>query len=194
MLGLRVVALASLALPAAAFTASAGGRAAIISQLPSVVQRHAVSPVAVEAEDEAVAAPAPAPAPATFVPGESCTGEKVVVVGASGYIGKAVVREAVRRGYDTTAVVRDPSRSEPKFAGARVVRADVCQPATLEGEGAALGKGAVDVVISCLASRSGSKKDSFAIDYQATLNCFEAARKAGARHFVMLSAFCALTA
>ena len=122
MLGLRVVALASLALPAAAFTASAGGRAAIISQLPSVVQRHAVSPVAVEAEDEAVAAAAPAPAPATFVPGESCTGEKVVVVGASGYIGKAVVREAVRRGYDTTAVVRDPSRSEPKFAGARVVR------------------------------------------------------------------------
>ena len=31
------------------------------------------------------------------VPGESCTGEKVVVVGATGYIGKAVVRESVRR-------------------------------------------------------------------------------------------------
>ena len=39
----------------------------------------------------------------------------------------------------------------------------------------------VDVVISCLASRTGSKKDSFAIDYQATLNCLDAARAAGAR-------------
>jgi len=52
----------------------------------------------------------------------------------------------------------------------------------------------VDVVISCLASRSGSKKDSYAIDYQATLNCLEAARAAGARHFVMLSAFCVKSA
>ena len=52
----------------------------------------------------------------------------------------------------------------------------------------------MDVVISCLASRSGSKKDSFAIDYQATLNCLEAAKAAGARHFVMLSAFCVKSA
>ena len=46
-----------------------------------------------------------------------------------GYIGKAVVREAVRRGYPTTAVVRDATRatSEPKFAGASVVQADVTQ-------------------------------------------------------------------
>ena len=45
-------------------------------------------------------------------------------------------------------------------------------------------------MVSCLASRSGTKSDSFAIDYQATLNCLEAAKKQGANHFVMLSAFC----
>ena len=127
------------------------------------------------------------------VAGESCSGEKVVVVGASGYIGKAVVRESVRRGYPTTAVVRDASAAagEAKFKGANVVQADVTQPATLGGP---LSSGNVDVVISCLASRSGSKKDSFAIDYQATLNCLEAAKAAGARHFVMLSAFCVTSA
>jgi len=132
----------------------------------------------------------------SFVPGESCTGEKVVVVGATGYIGKAVVRESVARGYPTTAVVRDAARakSEPKFAGANVVQADVCAAESLGLPGAPFEKGAVDVVISCLASRSGSKKDSFAIDYQATLNCMEAARAAGARHFVMLSAFCVKSA
>lgn len=45
-------------------------------------------------------------------------------------------------------------------------------------------------MVSCLASRSGTKSDSFAIDYQATLNCLEAAKKQGTNHFVMLSAFC----
>lgn len=45
-------------------------------------------------------------------------------------------------------------------------------------------------MVSCLASRSGTKSDSFAIDYQATLNCLETAKKGGVEHFVMLSAFC----
>ena len=133
---------------------------------------------------------------ADHVPGEACSGERVAVVGATGYIGKAVVREAVRRGYPTTAVVRDSSKAaaEPKFQGATIVQSDVCAPSTLSAPGGPFTEGAVDVVISCLASRSGSKKDSFAIDYQATLNCLNAARAAGARHFVMLSAFCVKSA
>ena len=137
-----------------------------------------------------------APRCSAFVPGETCTGEKVVVVGATGYIGKAVVRESVARGYPTVAVVRDAARaqSEPKFSGATVAQADVCDAASLGKPGAPFEPGSVDVVVSCLASRSGSKKDSFAVDYQATLNCLNAARAAGARHFVMLSAFCVKSA
>ena len=74
-----------------------------------------------------------APRCSAFIPGETCTGEKVVVVGATGYIGKAVVRESVARGYPTVAVVRDAVRaqSEPKFAGATVAQADVCDAASL---------------------------------------------------------------
>ena len=34
------------------------------------------------------------------------------------------------------------------------------------------------------------QKDSWDIDYQATLNALEAARAAGAQHFVLLSAIC----
>ncbi len=50
----------------------------------------------------------------------------------------------------------------------------------------------IESIVSCLASRSGIKKDAYAIDYQATLNCLEAGREASvnARHFVLLSAFC----
>lgn len=52
--------------------------------------------------------------------------------------------------------------------------------------------GNVEAIISCLASRSGVKKDAYAIDYQATLNCLESGKDASvnARHFVLLSAFC----
>jgi divinyl chlorophyllide a 8-vinyl-reductase len=92
-------------------------------------------------------------------------------------------------------VVRDAARgaAEPKFEGATIVEADVCDPSSL-AKSAAFSKGGVDVVVSCLASRSGSKSDSFAIDYQATLNSLNAARAAGARHFVLLSAYCVKSA
>jgi len=168
---LRLISLAIALLPG---VAAFGGRLAALTQ-PIVQQRGSR-------------------AASMCAPGESCTGERLAVVGATGYIGKAVVREAVRRGYPTTAVVRDAAAAaaEPKFQGATVVQADVCNPSTLTGT--PFKKGEVDVVISCLASRSGSKKDSFAIDYQATLNCLNAAREAGARHFVMLSAFCVKSA
>ena len=50
--------------------------------------------------------------------------------------------------------------------------------------------GSIESIISCLASRSGIKKDAYAIDYQATLNCLESGRAVNTRHFVLLSAFC----
>lgn len=113
----------------------------------------------------------------------------VLVVGATGYIGKFVVQECVRRGFKKViAVTRsEPQGKEEYFNGANIKVADVTNPESIktafEGE-------QVDAVISCLASRSGTKSDSFLIDYQATLNSLEAARAAKAKHFVLLSAFC----
>ena len=50
--------------------------------------------------------------------------------------------------------------------------------------------GSIEGIVSCLASRSGIKKEAYAIDYQATLNCLDAGREVGAKHFVLLSAIC----
>lgn len=134
-------------------------------------------------------------AAAAPVPGESCTGEKVAVVGATGYIGKAVVKESIRRGYPTTAVMRDVSKAndEPKFNGATLKEFDVCNQ-DLCRDGYLFGKGDADVVACCLASRTGTKADSYKIDYQASLNCAKAAKKAGARRFILLSAYCVKSA
>jgi putative NADH-flavin reductase len=58
-----------------------------------------------------------------------------VVAGATGYIGKSVVRESVRQGHKTVALVRDKSKVESKegkllygqfFEGAEIVECDVC--------------------------------------------------------------------
>lgn len=125
-------------------------------------------------------------------------GKTAIIAGATGYIGKSVVREAVRQGYNTVALVRDASKADNYkgfFDGAEVVECDVQNADALTKtmvDIKAKNGGNVEAVISCLASRNGLKKDAYAIDYQATLNCLESGRdeSVNARHFVLLSAFC----
>jgi divinyl chlorophyllide a 8-vinyl-reductase len=118
--------------------------------------------------------------------------KRVVVVGATGYIGKFVAQESIRRGHDTVVIVRPGSNSASStskyFQGAKVVYGDVTNEENLKSCEAFKDK--VDVVISCLASRSGIKEDSFLIDYQATLNSLNAGIAANADQFILLSAFC----
>ena len=47
-----------------------------------------------------------------------------------------------------------------------------------------------DIVVSCLASRTGVKRNAWAIDHQAHVNVLQAARKAGVTHWIQLSAIC----
>lgn len=127
------------------------------------------------------------------------TGKIVIIAGATGYIGKAAVRESVRQGYNTIALVRDRSKADNFdlfFEGAKVIQCDVqnadALTKTMVEIKEAHGNKDIEAIISCLASRSGVKKDAYAIDYQATLNCLESGRysSVNARHFVLLSAFC----
>ena len=62
-------------------------------------------------------------------------GKTTVIAGATGYIGKSVVRESVRQGYKTIALVRDKKKVESPegkalygqfFEGADLVECDVC--------------------------------------------------------------------
>lgn len=123
----------------------------------------------------------------------------VVVAGATGYIGRAVVRESINRGYNTIALVRSKNKilSEEgqrlygdSFDGASVVEMDVSDGASISNYLANIDN--VDTIVSCLASPVGTKKEAYAIDYQATLNCLNAGRdeRVNARHFILLSAYC----
>jgi divinyl chlorophyllide a 8-vinyl-reductase len=109
----------------------------------------------------------------------------ILIVGATGYIGSAVVAESVRQGHDVIAVTRAPVE-DGRFDGAEVVVADVAEPASI----AKAFNRKVDAVISCLACRSGLPKDFDDIDYKATLNVLNAAQENETEKFVLLSAIC----
>ena len=123
--------------------------------------------------------------------------ERVFVVGATGYIGKFVVRELVGRGYDVVSFARERSGVGSKtragetcsqLKGSEVRFGDVSSMDSLIKRG--IRGEHFDVVVSCLTSRNGGVKDSWNIDYQANRNALDAGKAAGAKHFVLLSAIC----
>lgn len=131
---------------------------------------------------------------------------RAIVFGATGYIGRAVVKQFLEQGYAVTAFSRSRSGVSGRdneenvramFPGAHVVFGDVTEPSGVEAAFKRVAKGEEEeeeekarVVVSCLASRTGGVKDSWQIDYEATLNVLQAAREGGVNHFVLLSAVC----
>lgn len=122
----------------------------------------------------------------------------VLVVGSTGYIGNFVVKELVNRRFNVIAVCREKSGIRGKNSkedtlnklnGANVCFSDVTQLDDLQKSLENLGV-PIDVVVSCLASRTGGVKDSWKIDYEATKNSLLAGKNFGAKHFVLLSAIC----
>lgn len=122
----------------------------------------------------------------------------VLVVGSTGYIGKFVVKELINRGFNVIAIARERSGIRGKNSkedtlsdlnGANVCFSDVTNLDIFEKSVKNLGF-PIDVVVSCLASRTGGVKDSWKIDYEATKNSLVAGKNFGASHFVLLSAIC----
>ena len=58
---------------------------------------------------------------------------KIVLFGATGNLGTVILDEALNRGHEVTAVVRDPAKLATKHAALIVVKGDVAQPASYAG-------------------------------------------------------------
>jgi divinyl chlorophyllide a 8-vinyl-reductase len=118
--------------------------------------------------------------------------QRVLVLGATGSIGRAAVRALIAAGHETVCFLRprrdggDPRVLFPE--GARLRFGDVTDPDSLWRNGFAGEK--FDVLVSCLASRTGLPEDAWAVDYQAHVDALAAAQRAGVRHMVLLSAIC----
>ena len=114
---------------------------------------------------------------------------RVLMLGATGAIGAATVKALLEEGHQVVCLVRPgPGRHKDVVEGAETRLADARYLDSLLRDG--FRGEAFDVVVSCMASRTGAPKDAWAVDYQAHAHVLSAARTAGVRHFILLSAIC----
>lgn len=107
---------------------------------------------------------------------------RVVVAGATGYIGSRLVPRLLERGHEVRCVVRDPAKAPAsRWPGAEVVRADVLMPETLAS--AFAGADAAYYLVHSMTTGSG---DFAAMDREAARNVARAAAEAGLKRIVYL--------
>jgi len=68
----------------------------------------------------------------TFKKSSDQSNIKVVIFGATGSIGRALLAQALAQAYPATALVRTPAKIDAEHANLRVVQGDVLDPASVE--------------------------------------------------------------
>lgn len=137
--------------------------------------------------------------PATAASADTDTGtvpRRVLVLGATGTIGRAAVRALAAKGHEVVALARPPATEQAddgvtgaaSLSGVSVRCATVTDPDSLRRDG--FRGEAFDAVVSCMASRTGVPADAWAVDHRAHVDALNAAREAGVSHWVQLSAIC----
>jgi len=112
-------------------------------------------------------------------------GGKVLVTGATGFIGGKLVSALLAAGRDVRAAVRDPERARG-LRGAEIFRADLLQPESLTGI-----ETGIDVAVHCasiLGKWGTDEKHLYDINVNGTLNLLSRFCGTGVRRFVHLSA------
>jgi divinyl chlorophyllide a 8-vinyl-reductase len=123
---------------------------------------------------------------------------RVLLAGATGYIGQAVLRELVAQGHEVVALVRPGRRlslglSDHKSDETLDALSDavtVVETEITSDEDWTSPLPNTDVVVSCLASRSGAAADARLVEYEANRRLLAYAERVAVEHFVLLSAIC----
>lgn len=121
-------------------------------------------------------------------------GRTVCLIGATGTIGRATAAALAAAGHELVCLVRalprhdGQSRRSPLPDGTIVRTVDLSDPVAIARDG--FGGQHFDAVVSCMASRSGTPADAWAVDHRAHCHVLDAAQAAGVAHFVLVSAIC----
>jgi len=106
----------------------------------------------------------------------------VLVVGATGSLGRLVVEEALRQGHAVRALVRNPRKAGQLPREAQVVLGDVTRPDTLSGA-----VDGVDAIVFTLGSDGAGKVGAEHVDYGGVWNVLRALGSRTARIALMTS-------
>jgi divinyl chlorophyllide a 8-vinyl-reductase len=120
--------------------------------------------------------------------------KRVFMLGASGTIGQATVQALIHAGHEVVCFVRprhgasSPLMAQLQSLGAELRWGEVDERQSLQAHG--FRGEPFDVLMSCMASRTGAPRDAWAVDHRAHVQALEAARQAGVSQMVLLSAIC----
>lgn len=108
--------------------------------------------------------------------------KKILVIGASGMIGKPVTRELIKAGFDVTILARDPQKMQLLFPGIKVIAGDVLDPTTLHAAFAEQ-----EGVYVSLQAKRGALETGPLPEREGLANIIEAAKEAGIKKLGYLS-------
>ncbi|WGV98293.1 SDR family oxidoreductase [Vibrio sp. YMD68] len=111
---------------------------------------------------------------------------RILVVGATGYLGLHMVRQLQTHNLSFKAIARNKKKLvEMGVSSDQIIEAQVTDPKSLLGE-----LNEIDVVISCLGiTRQKDGLKYMDVDYQANLNVLIEAERSGVSRFIYISAF-----
>ena len=108
---------------------------------------------------------------------------KVLLAGATGYLGRYITQELLSRNLETKIIVRDKYKVKFDSPNLEIIEAEVTKPETLDN----LFNGA-DVVISTVGiTRQKDGLTYMDVDYQANKNLIDEAKKSGVQKFIYIS-------
>ena len=108
---------------------------------------------------------------------------QVLVVGATGTLGRQIARQALDAGHQVRCMVRTPRKASfLQEWGCELTRGDLLEPASLDYalEG-------VDAVIDAATSRPDDPRSVYQTDWDGKLNLFRACESAGVKRFIFMS-------
>lgn len=107
----------------------------------------------------------------------------VLVVGATGTLGRQIARRAIDEGHQVRCLVRSPKKAAfLKEWGAHLIQGDLCKPETLPP---ALEN--VDAVIDAATARATDSLSIKKIDWEGKVNLIQAAKAANIKRYVFFS-------
>ena len=109
--------------------------------------------------------------------------KRILLIGATGTAGRATLDALVADGHEVICFARSSANM-----GVEVRVGDAGDPVSLARDG--FRGEAFDTVVSCIASRSGTPRDAWAVDYGVNAVLLEAAKAASVAQFILLSAIC----
>ena len=128
------------------------------------------------------------PADSTTSTASASAPQRVLLLGATGTIGRATAQALLQQGHEVVCLVRPHAGAAALPAGAVRRSGNVTDPQSVARDGFRGER--FDALVSCLASRTGAPRDAWAIDHDAHLQALHAAQRAGVRQVVLLSAIC----